>query len=115
MKTTQVIGLFVNADRTGKVLNSLVIAGFDPQSLFSHVIDENVYAVSAFVKDPYDYKMVKNIFSFYKVTKYFVTDYVEPKHLKNFITSRSRIEIHSPLEIRKRNSNKGINSEVQFG
>ena len=34
-----------------------------------------MYAVSAFVKDPYDYKMVKNIFSFYKVTKYFVTDY----------------------------------------
>lgn len=115
MKTTQVIGLFVNSDRTDKVLNSLVIAGINSESLFSSAIGENVYAVSVFVKDPYEYKMVKNIFSFYKVIKYFVTDYVEAKNIKDFIVSRSRAEIYTSPEIRKRTSGKGISSEVQFG
>ena len=115
MKTTHVIGLFVNSQKADKISNSLNIAGFSPESYSQHPIEENVMAINISVKDDFELQMAQNILDFYKPSKIYETDHLIVSDLKNFIHSHSKAEIYETPKIRLRASHNGINSEVHFG
>ena len=115
MKTTHVIGLFVNQQKADKIFNSLSIAKFSPESYSLHQIEENVIAINISVKDDFELQMAQNILDFYKPSKIYETDHLIVSDLKNFIHSHSKAEIYETPKIRLRTPHSGMNSEVNFG
>lgn len=109
MKTTHVIGLFVDHHKSGKISESLAVAGFSPQAITVGTVDENVFAVNVSVRDQYDLDMVLNIYRFYNVKKIQHADYA-PANLKNYIRAHSRSQISESKPIRYRAQHHGMDS-----
>jgi len=114
MKTTRVIGLFVNAQKADKISNSLEIAGFSPQLFSMHDISENVFAINVFVKDLFEVQMVHNILDFYRPEKIYDVENIGDSDVRSYIRAHSKAEIFESPLIRKRVPHEGINSEVHF-
>jgi len=114
MKTTRVIGLFVNSQKADKISNSLKIAGFSPQSFSMHNISENVFAMNVFVKDHFEVQMARNILDFYRPEKMYDVENLGDSDVRSYIMAHSKAEIFESPVIRKRVPHEGINSEVHF-
>lgn len=114
MKTTHLIGLFSTPIKTGKIIQSFEVAKFSSDAISLHEIDKNVFAVSVFVNDQYDYRTVVNIFNFYSAAKVYETEHLmNTNDLKNLIHARSKAEIYSSPTIKKRTYlHEGMTSEV---
>lgn len=109
MKTTHVIGLFVNLHKSGRISESLAAAGFIPQAVTVGTVDENVFAVNVSVRDQYELDMVLNIFMFYNAKKIHQADHA-PASLRNYIRAHSRSQISESMPIRYRAQHHGMDS-----
>ena len=114
MKTTNVIGLFVNSQKADKISNSLQIAGISPQSISKHDINDNVFAISVLIKDHFENQMVRNIFDFYNPAKIVDAENMGDTDIRTYILAHSKAEIQESPIIRHRVPHEGINSEVNF-